>query len=79
MRNIPIMIFISVLFLIFLLDGEIGLSDGLVFTLGLIIYLIVNVILARKEKNTEVDAEFKEGLSGKFGIPLSIVFIIVGL
>jgi len=30
-------------------------------------------------KNAEVDAEFKEGLKSKFGIPLSMVFIIVGL
>ncbi|MGQ9799930.1 MAG: calcium/sodium antiporter [Ignavibacterium sp.] len=79
MREIPIMISINVVLFILLLDGEVGFVDGIIFTLGLIIYLIVNVILARKEKNTEVDAEFKEGLSSKLGIPLSMVFIIVGL
>lgn len=79
MREIPIMIAISVLLLILLIDGEVGFIDGIILVGGLIIYLVVNVILARKEKNAEVDAEFKEGLKSKFGIPLSIVFIIVGL
>lgn len=79
MREIPIMIAISVLLLILLIDGEVGFIDGIILVGGLIIYLVVNVILARKEKNAEVDAKFKEGLKSKFGIPLSIVFIIVGL
>ncbi len=79
MREIPIMIAISVLLLILLIDGEVGFIDGIILVGGLIIYLVVNVILARKEKNAEVDAEFKEGLKSKFGIPLSMVFIIVGL
>lgn len=79
MREIPIMIAISVLLFILLIDGEVGFIDGIILVGGLIIYLVVNVILARKEKNAEVDAEFKEGLKSKFGIPLSIVFIIVGL
>lgn len=79
MREIPIMIAISVLLLILLIDGDVGFIDGIILVGGLIIYLVVNVILARKEKNAEVDAEFKDGLKSKFGIPLSIVFIIVGL
>lgn len=79
MREIPIMIAISVLLLVLMIDGEVGFNDGLIFIIALIIYLVVNVILARKEKNAEVDAEFKEGLKSKFGILLSIVFIIVGL
>lgn len=78
-REIPIMIAISLLLLVLLIDGEVGFIDGLILVVGLIIYLVVSVILARKEKNAEVDAEFEEGLKSKFGIPLSIVFIIVGL
>jgi cation:H+ antiporter len=79
MREIPIMIAISLLLLVLLIDGEVGFIDGIILSGGLIIYLVVSVIMARKEKNAEVDAEFEEGLKSKFGIPLSIVFIIVGL
>lgn len=79
MREIPIMIGISILLIIFLLDGELGLIDGIIFVTGIVVYTIVNIIMARKEKNPEVDAEFKEGLESKLGVPISIVFVIVGL
>ncbi len=79
MREIPIMIGISVLLLLLLMDGELGFFDGLVFVFGLITYLIVNVMMARKEKNTEVDSEFTEGLKSKLGIPISIILMIGGL
>lgn len=79
MREIPIMIGISVLLLLLLIDGELGFIDGLIFVIGLISYLIFNVITARNEKNPEVDEEFKEGLKSKLGIPVSIVIMIGGL
>jgi cation:H+ antiporter len=79
MREIPIMIGISGLLLLLLIDGELGFFDGLIFVFGLITYIIVNVMMARKEKNTEVDSEFTEGLKSKFGIPISIIFMIGGL
>jgi cation:H+ antiporter len=79
MREIPIMIGISVLLLLLLIDGELGFIDGLVFVFSIVIYTVVNVLMARKEKNPEVDLEFKEGLKSKFGVPVSIVFMVVGL
>lgn len=79
MREIPIMIGISILLIILLLDGEIGLFDGVIFVTGVVVYTIVNIFLARKEKNPEVDAEFKEGLESKLGVPISILFVVVGL
>ncbi len=79
MREIPIMIGISILLIILLLDGEIGFIDGVIFVTGIVIYSIVNIILARKEKNPQVDAEFKEGLESKLSIPVSILFLVVGL
>lgn len=79
MREIPIMIGISILLIILLLDGEIGLIDGVIFVTGVVVYTIVNIFLARKEKNPEVDEEFKEGIESKLGVPISIVFMVVGL
>ena len=79
MREIPIMIAITVLLLLILIDGEVGFIDGLIFVIGLIVYLSVNVVMARKEKNPVVDSEFKEGLKSKLGITISIVLMIVGL
>ena len=78
-REIPIMIGLSILLIVLLLDGELGLIDGIIFVAGIITYTIVNVLMARKEKNTEVENEFKEGLKTKLGVPVSIIFVIGGL
>jgi cation:H+ antiporter len=78
-REIPIMIGISILFIILLFDGEIGLIDGLIFVAGIIVYTVVNVVMARKEKNLEVNEEFKEGLNNKLSLPISILFLLAGL
>lgn len=79
MREIPIMIGISILLLLLLIDGELGFFDGLVFVIGLVVYLVVNILIARKEKNPEIDSEFSEGLKSKLGVPISIVLMIAGL
>lgn len=79
MREIPIMIGVSLLLIVLLLDGELGLIDGVIFVSGIVVYTVINIYMARKEKNPVVDAEFKEGLKSKLGIPISVVFMAVGL
>ncbi len=78
-REIPIMIGLSILLIILLIDGELSLIDGIIFVAGIITYAIVNISMARKEKNAEVENEFKEGLKTKLGVPVSIVFVVGGL
>lgn len=78
-REIPIMIVLSILLIILLIDGELSLIDGIIFVAGIITYTIVNISMARKEKNAEVENEFKEGLKTKLGVPVSIVFVVGGL
>lgn len=78
-KEIPIMIALSISLVIFLIDGELGFIDGLIFVAGIITYTIVNISMARKEKNADVQKEFKEGLKTKLSVPVSIIFIIGGL
>jgi len=78
-REIPIMIGISILLILLLIDGELGLVDGTIFVIGIVVYTIVNISIARKEKNAEVEKEFKEGLKTKLGVAVSIIFIVGGL
>ncbi|MBK9097122.1 MAG: calcium/sodium antiporter [bacterium] len=78
-REIPIMIGLSILLIVLLLDGELNLIDGIIFVAGIITYTIVNISMARKEKNAEVEEEFKEGLKTKLGVQVSIIFVIGGL
>ena len=78
-REIPIMIGVSILLLILLLDGELGFSDGLIFLFSLIVYIVINVVMALKEKNIIVENEFKEGLKSRLSILVSVIIILFGL
>lgn len=78
-KEIPIMIGATILLILFLLDGKISLFEGLIFTVGITVYTVVNVIMVRKEKNPEVELEFNEGLKSKLGISTSIILMIAGL
>jgi cation:H+ antiporter len=78
-REIPIMIGLSLLLILLLLDGELGLIDGLIFVFGIVIYTIANIKLAREEKNIEVKNEFKVGLKIRHGVIVSVILIVCGL
>jgi len=78
-REIPIMIGVSLLLILLLIDGELSFIDGLILVMGIVIYTVVNVIMARKEKNVQVENEFKEGLKTGLGVPISIIMIVGGL
>lgn len=78
-REIPIMIGASVLVFFLSLDGSLGIIEGIIFLLILILYTIISIVLARKEKNPDVKTEFEEGLKSKLNVPLSIILMIGGL
>lgn len=78
-REILIMIGFSGLLILFLLDGELGVIDGIIFVLLLIFYTVINIIMARKEKNPEVDVVFDNKLRSKLGIPIVLILMIGGL
>lgn len=78
-KEIPIMIAFTILMILLLLDGEIGFIDGVIFVLALLAYTIINIILARKEKNAEVENEFRDGLKTKLNTLVSIIMIVAGL
>lgn len=79
-REIPLMIFISLIFVIFLINREISRIEGIIFFAGIILYSIVSVLLARKEKSKEIEDEYIEGVAKKpLKTWLAIPFIIFGL
>ena len=77
-KEIPIMIAFTILLILLLIDGEVGFIDGIIFVISIVAYTIVNIILARKEKNAEVENEFKDGLKTKINVPVSIIMIVAG-
>lgn len=79
-REIPIMIFISLMLVLFLIDHELNRTEGIIFSIGIIIYSVISVYLAKKENNKLIEEEFAEGISKKsLKTWLAVVFIIIGL
>lgn len=79
-REIPIMIFVSLILVIFMINHEIDRVEGIIFFIGIIIYSAVSVFLARKEKSTEIEEEFIEGIAKKpLKTWIAIPFIVFGL
>lgn len=76
-RDMPINIGITVLLLIFLLDGSLSRIEGILLLLGLIIYLVVVVRSALKNRTTE-SAEEEEADKVQT-IPQIILCIVGGL
>jgi len=80
-REIPLMIFISFVFLLVLIDGSISRWEGAIFVIGIIAYIILSYMYVRKDKDdAEIVKEFEKGLRTKpYKIWQSIILIIGGL
>lgn len=81
--EVPLMIFISILLLIFSLDGRLGFYDGLILFAGLIIYTYYTIRMSRKE-NRYVQDEYSEEFGAidcknTWQILLQVVFVLAGL
>ena len=79
-REIPIMIgFTLLLPLLFLIDGELNFLDGIIFLFALITFVVVNIKLAKIETSKSVKTDFEKELKSKIKIPISVIFIVLGL
>lgn len=58
--DVPIMIGVSILALLFGLDGRIGRSDGVILFIGIIVYTVFLIYQSRRENNSEVEAEYAQ-------------------
>lgn len=77
--EIPIMIAVSVLLVILLLDGIMNWIDGLLCVIVLLVYVVANVYLSKKEVNSDANFEYETEYKKRFGMTFSVFLIIVGL
>ncbi|MFE4106839.1 calcium/sodium antiporter [Almyronema epifaneia] len=82
--DVPIMVGVSFLTLLFSLDGLINSSDGLVLVLGGICYTLFLIIQGRKEKDVAVQAEYQKEYGSRDQTTLktwlvNLGFIAIGL
>ncbi|MFM7575129.1 MAG: calcium/sodium antiporter [Snowella sp.] len=82
--DVPILIGISCLTLMFGMDGKISRVDGGIFVTGIILYTTFLLIQSRKEHNPEVTEEYEReygdsALRSAQQIAINIGFVVVGL
>lgn len=76
----PVMVGIALLVPFLLMDGMVSRLEGSFLVVGILIYVVANVIIARRTAPPEVQAEFAESMPKTRGtLLLDLVFILVGL
>jgi len=76
----PIMIAVSVLCLAVFSNGILGRGEAAFLFAGIILYTVVNIVMARREKSAQVATEFSEGTPHQSkSLVLDFVLIIGGL
>jgi cation:H+ antiporter len=64
LREVPVMILVTVLLAVFLHDGVLGRIEGAVLAAGAVVYTIVIYRSARRQPDAEVETEFVHELPG---------------
>ena len=62
--DIPVLIVTTIGFMVLFADRHISRLEGFVLFAGIILYTIISILLARREKNAEVLAEFDTSITG---------------
>ena len=73
-RDMPINIGVTVLLFLFLLDGKLSRIEGIVLLIGLVVYLIVVVRSALKNRTEIEKADAEEGEKKQLSIPMIILY-----
>lgn len=75
--DVPIMIGVSFLMLLFGMDGRIGRSDGVILFLGAIAYTLFLIYQSRKEHNLNVQQEYEQYGAANIGDrPAALIWLI---
>lgn len=77
-KEVPILIGVSILLIIILFDGEVGFVDGIIFIAGILVYIIVSIVFAKKEKNVNAEIIYENEFQSNFKTPLLILLIVIG-
>lgn len=74
-RDIPVNILITILLFLFMWNGKINRIEGAILLVGMIIYMIILVRNALKNRTPDADGEENNSMS----VGKSIIFIVIGL
>lgn len=74
--DIPVMLGVTALFLGLTLDGEIGLIDGILLLLGLVLHAVVSVVIGRRDAATLDQPDAEAALNTK-PVPLWLAALLL--
>ncbi len=78
--DIPVLILATIGFMLLFADRVINRWEGILFLSGLILYIVYNIYLARREKNLQIHEEFEKSISvGKLKWYYSAGMVLVGI
>lgn len=80
--EIPVLIVAAIGFMLFFTDRQISRFEGGILLVGLVLYLILKIMFARREKNAEILAEFENSFQDqkmKWHWAIGMMFLGTGL
>lgn len=78
-REFPVLLFIMVLALVLMLDGDLSLVDGAVLLVGLVLLVLWLLRLGLKERDAALEAEFEGVIPKNTDMKTSVMWFIIGL
>ena len=79
-KDVPILLGVSMLMALFLLDGTISQLEGFIFFVGVIVFTVASIRMAKLETAAEVKSEFEDVIPKKqYPLWLNVVMIAAGL
>ncbi|MFZ2656981.1 MAG: calcium/sodium antiporter [Victivallales bacterium] len=77
--DVPVMIAATILFVIFFWDRTFSRTEAFVFFVGLIVYMVTVVRMARKEVKKNIEDGISAEIHSEYGTVVCIFFIVAGL
>ncbi len=78
-REMPILLVVSAFLWILIYDGELSRIDGVIFTVGILVYTFLTYYLSRNKEKKDIEEEFEEAVTpASKSVWLDIIFIVGG-
>jgi len=78
-REFPVLLFIMVLSLVLMLDGDLSVLDGIVLLVGLVLLVLWLLRLGLKERDAALEAEFADVIPKNVDMKTSVMWFSIGL
>jgi len=78
-REFPVLLFIMILALALMLDGDLSMLDGIILVVGLVLLVLWLLRLGLKERDAALEAEFTDVIPKNTDMKTSVMWFSIGL